>query len=123
MSRRLRHNGKVSCDFETVDIYGVPVSCSHETWDGHVLEHHPELYGLEHLVAAAVGDPTLVYESVSRSNRKLFYREAVQPLPFTDRYILVVVAYDNLPEGVLGVVVTAHPVNGILEGNVLAWQK
>ncbi len=123
LSRRLRHNGNVSCGFETVDIYGVPVSCSHDTWNGHVLFRHPELNGLEQLAVDSVLAPDMVYDSGSRSNRKLFYREAAQPLPFNDRYILVVVAYDGLPEGVFGVLVTTHPVNRILEGNILAWQK
>lgn len=118
-----RHNGNVSCGFETVDIYGVPVSCSHDTWDDHVIFRHPELDGLQHLAIEVVTDPDLVYDSGRRSNRRLFYREAVQPLPFSERYILVVVAYDDFPEGVVGVVVTAHPINGILEGNILAWQR
>ena len=120
---RLRHNGGVSCGFETVDIYGVAVRCSHDTWDGHIVVRHPELNGLEHLTVDAVRSPDMVYDSGSRSNRKLCYREVVQPLPFNDRYILVVVAYDDLPEGVVGVVVTAHPIDGILEGNILAWQR
>ena len=123
LTHNSRHNGNVSCGFETVDIYGVPVRCSHDTWDGHILVRHSELSGLEHLAADTVGDPDMVYDSGRRSNRKLFYREAVQPLPFEDRYILVVVAYDYLPEGVEGVVVTCHPINNVLEGNILAWQR
>ena len=84
---------------------------------------HPELYGLEHLAVDAIRDPDRVYKSSSRSNRKLFYREAVQPLPFNERYILVVVAYDNLPEGVVGVVVTTYPTNRISEEDILVWQR
>ena len=80
---------------------------------------HPDLYGLERLAADAVGDPDVVYDSRSRSSRKLFYHEAVQPLPFTERYIPVVVAYDDLPEGLVGVVVTAYPVNGVSEEDTL----
>ena len=87
------------------------------------MSRHPELYELERLVVEAVGNPDMVYDSGSRPNRKLFYHESIQSLPFNDRYILVVVAYDDLPEGVVGVVVTAHPINGILEGNILAWQR
>lgn len=75
------------------------------------------------MAADAVGQPDIVYNSGSRSNRKLFYRETAQSLPFNDRYILVVIAYDDLPEGVLGVLVTAHPINRILEGNFLVWQR
>ena len=84
---------------------------------------HPELNGLEHFAYDAVGSPDMVYDSVSRSNSKLYYPEAVQPLPFNDRYILVVVAYDDLPEGAVGVVVAAHPIDRILEGNILLWEK
>ena len=123
LPRRLRHNGRVPCGFETVDADGVPVRCSHETWDGHVLVRHSELQGLEYLAADAVGEPDIVYNSGNRPNRKLFYREAVQPFPFRDRYILVIVAYDELPEGVMGVVVTSHPIDRILEGNILVWQS
>ena len=123
LPRDSRHNRIVSCEFETVDICGVPVTCTHDTWDGHVLVRHSELQGLEHLAVDAVRDPDLAYDSGTRSNRKLFYREAVQPLPFDDRYILVVVAYDDLPGGEVGVVVTAHPINGILQGNKLVWQR
>lgn len=75
------------------------------------------------MAADTIADPDVVHRSGSRSNRKLYYREAVQPLPFNDRYILVVVAYDDLPENVVGVVVTAHPIDGILEGNILLWEK
>ena len=120
---RLRHNGKVSCGFETVDIDGVPVSCSHETWDGHILVRHSELQGLEYLAADAVRNPDMVYDSTRRPNRKLFYREAVQPLPFSHKYVLVVVAYDDLPDGPVGVVVTAYPAFQVLEDDVLVWQR
>lgn len=126
LSYRLRHNGKVSCGFETVDIYGVPVSCSHDTWDGHVLARHSDLTGLGHLAIETIIDPDLVYDSGRRPNRKLFYREARQPPPFSERYILVIVAYDDLPEGVVGVVVTAYPIEGLSEsdeGDTLAWQR
>ena len=113
----------MSCGFETVDIYGVAVRCSHDTWDGHVLEHHQVLFGLQQLAMDALTHPDRVYDSSRRSNRKLFYREAVQPLPFDERYILVVIAYDDLPEGVEGVVVTAYPINEVSERDILVWQR
>lgn len=72
-----RYNGNVSCGFETVDIYGVPVSCSHDTWDGHILVRHPDLNALESLVDDTINGPDMVYDSSRCSNRKLFYRETV----------------------------------------------
>lgn len=101
-----------------VDVYGVPVTCTHGTWGGHILEHHPVLSGQQRLVADALTDPDRIYDSGRRYNRKLFYREAEQPLPFNERYILVIVAYDDLPEGVAGVVVTAYPIDDFLEGDI-----
>lgn len=113
----------MSCGFETVDIDGVPVSCSHEMWDGHILGNHPMLAGLQRLVSEALTNPIAVYDSGRRSNRKLCYREAVQPLPFQERYILVVTARDHTSAGTVGTVVTAYPVNDFLEGDTLVWQR
>ena len=113
----------MSCGFETVDVYGVPVSCSHDTWDGHVLDHHPMLSGLQRLAAEALTNPNAVYDSGRRSNRKLFYKEAMQPLPFQERYILVVTALDHTAAGTVGVVVTVYPVNEFLKGDTLVWQR
>lgn len=120
---RLRHNERVSCGFETVDIYGVAVRCSHDTWDGHVLGNHPMLAGLERLAVETLTNPIAVYDSGRRSNRKLFYREALQPLPFQGRYILVVTAHDHSSTGTVGIVITAYPVNDFLEGDILVWQR
>lgn len=87
------------------------------------MEHHPVLFGFQQLATDTLTNPDAVYDSGRRSNRKLFYREAVQPLPFDERYILVVVAYDDLPEGVAGLVVTAYPIDDFLEGDTLVWQR
>ena len=120
---RPRHSGSVSCGFETVDVYGVPVSCSHDTWDGHVLGNHPMLAGFQRLAAEALVNPVAVYDSGRRSNRRLFYGEAAQPLPFQERYLLVVAAYDHTLAGTVGVVVTAYPVDDFLDGDILVWQR
>ena len=81
------------------------------------------LAGLGRLAVEALTNPNAVYDSGRRSNRKLFYREALQPLLFQERYILVVTAHDHTSTGIIGIVVTAYPVNDFLEGDTLVWQR
>jgi len=81
------------------------------------------LAGLERLAVETLTNPIAVYDSGRRSNRKLFYREALQPLPFQERYILVVTAHDHSSTGTVGIVITAYPVNDFLEGDILVWQR
>ena len=111
------------CDFETADCFGTRVVGSHARWNGHVLDRHPDLAEYQHLVISAISDPLFVYQSSSRPNRSLFYQSLELPTVFTEEYLLAVVAYDAVRDGLEGVLVTAYPTRIVEEGNLLVWEQ
>ena len=111
------------CYFETADCFGTRVVGSHARWNGHVLVRHPDLAEYQQQVIRAIAAPLYVYQSSRRPNRRLFYREIDFPAPFTEEYLLAVVAYDPVEDGLAGILVTAYPASEIHANNLLLWRQ
>ena len=107
------------CDFETADCFGTRVVGSHAAWNDHVLVRHGELAERQRQVMRALADPLMVYQSVGRPNRLLFYTTPAPPDSLPERYILAVVAYDPENGGEVGLLITAYPTEYVEEENVL----
>ena len=107
------------CDFETADCFGTRVVGSHARWNGHVLDRHDELAEHRGQIIRALAEPLMVYQSIGRPNRRLFYTTPMPPASLPERYILVIVAYDQEDGGEVGTLVTAYPTEVIKEGNLL----
>lgn len=78
-----------------------------------MLDRHPGLAEYQQQVIGAIAEPLYVYQSSARPNRRLFYREIDFPAPITEKYLLAVVAYDRIGEGLEGVLVTAYPTDEV----------
>ena len=114
--------GLMSCEFDAVDRWGVPLVCSHEVWDGHILLEHDYMEGQQDAVTAAVSDPYHVYRPRGRRNRRLYYRPFVLRRSYMQHYLLVVADY---PTGrrEFGRIVTAYHRQTIKRGDVLVWSR
>ena len=88
-----------------------------------MLDRHPGLAEYQQQVIGVISEPLFVYQSSARPNRRLFYREIDFPAPITEKYLLVVVAYDPVGDGLEGVLVTAYPTSTIEEINLLVWEQ
>ena len=88
-----------------------------------MLDRHSDLAEYQQQVIRVIAEPLYVYQSSARPNRRLFYREIDFPAPITEKYLLAVVAYDPVGDGLEGVLVTAYPTSTIEEINLLVWEQ
>ena len=88
-----------------------------------MLVRHSDLAEYQQLVISAITDPLYVYQSSRRPNRRLFYQTLEFPAVFTEEYLLAVVAYDPVGNGLEGVLVTAYPASEIHTNNLLLWRQ
>jgi hypothetical protein len=96
------------------------VSCTIERWKDHILNGHPELQGTEAFVRLTIERPAEIRQSVTYSDRELYYRETALPPPAGTIYLRVVVAWTPSREGV---VVSVYPVRKVDQRDALVWQQ
>jgi hypothetical protein len=80
---------------------------------GHILGH-PELAGMEEQIAAALGSPAQVMQSISDPDAALYYLPQADT-PFGDKWLCVVVKYEA--DG--GFVLTAYLTDKVKKGTQL----
>ena len=111
----------MACGWETVDYRGVPLVCSHERWEEHILDGHPEMEGQQAAVITALRDPYFVYlPAGSWVNCRVYYRPLVLRPPYTNHHLLVVADYPSRWRR-FGRVVTAYPKDTFGKGDTLLW--
>ena len=89
-----------------------------------MLDRHSDLAEYQRQVISVIAEPLYVYRSSARPNRRLFYREIDFPAPFAEQYLLAVVAYDRVREGLEGVLVTAYPTDEVkIRNTTLIWEQ
>lgn len=59
--------------FKTKDVFGNPIELRASTWEEHILVNHPEMKNELREIQATVEMPSLVYESASSQDRKVFF--------------------------------------------------
>lgn len=112
---------------ECTDREGTTICCSEGSWNGHIIERHPEIANYKNQVKLAIEAPLHIYQDIDYSDRRLMYRHAVFHAPF-DReylsYIVVVVSYHE--QGAWrcgGNVITAWISDNFTRRHVLIWEK
>ena len=101
--------------FDVTDPRGKQVICTQDCWNNHILEARSWMDGWEEYVAKAIEKPTFgIYEDANRPERNIYYLLHTK----RDRYIKVVVSFDNEDKGV---VITAFPSDNMKAGEKLIW--
>ena len=113
----------LTCEFETKDRDKTPVRCGHATWNGHIVDEHPEMAGHQSAVSQTIRDPVYVYQSTRYANRRIHYRPFILPGPYHQYFLMVVIAYDRRGNRTYGEIVTAFPTANTKEGDILRWSK
>ena len=95
--------------FIGTDVWNCAVSCTEETWHGHIIAEHPAMAGLETEVQAVVKDPQTVYPSTLTGSSFAFEGTS------TTKEIRVLVIYDEPSKmtsgNTEGKIQTAYPVD------------
>ena len=107
-----------------LDKDGVPVVCSKETWNKHILPKHDEVEGCEAHVQSVIQHPRNIYQDTTNLNKLLLYSPAVLPKAHHCRYLRVVVHYKNHKIlGRRGYVESAMGCWNIRQGDLLIWES
>lgn len=99
-------------DSEQQDPLGRVLVLHDRTWFGHIIQGHPEVAGLRHLVEQAVREPTEIRHSLSDPLCRLYFGAGPRAS------VLIVVVGDI----VQGVIKTAHLANKI-SGGPIEWSR
>ena len=89
--------------FRVTDRWARVIVLTQQQWQSHVLTRHPDLHGLETVVADTLTDPTFVNFDRTYANREVFYRPFPLPHPSGRLLVRVVVRF-----GPIGEVITTH---------------
>lgn len=93
--------------FTCADRRGFEVVMYHDRWYDHVMEIHGELAGREAQVQRTIETPDQIRRDRRFPNRACYYRLGDLPPPMRHRHVKVVVEFEDTPNGVGGVVITA----------------
>jgi hypothetical protein len=100
--------------FEVTDPQGRTIVCTLETWNGHILENHPDMKGYENEVGRAIEAPSLgIYRDSVFENRHIYYNRFKRK----PRYIKVVVEFGEE----VGKVITAFFTDATKSGEKMIW--
>ena len=112
---------------ECADQEGTTVCCSEGTWNGHIIERHPEIATYKNQVKLAIEAPLHIYQDVDHPDRRLMCRHAVVHAPFGRQYLsylVVVVGYqERSTRRCGGNVITAWISDNFPRRHLLIWQK
>ena len=101
----------------------IPVVCSDDTWNKHILPKHPEIDGCEAHVKAVIEHPRLVYQDSTDLNKLILYSPAVLPKASHSRYLRVAISYkNNRFLGKRGYIESAMGCWNIRKGDILVWE-
>lgn len=103
---------------DTHDYAGVPVRCTREWWEEHIVARRPWLAGSVGQVTALLVDPDRVFSDRHFDNRGSFLRRVA-----SDRYIKAVVEYRHVEQGLEGRLVTVYLDRGRRPGDTLVYRR
>ena len=105
-----------------MDKDGIPVICSKECWEDHILDGHPEMEGCETHVKATIENPYQIYQDAFDIKVKVIYKPFILPKPFNQQYLRVAIKYSRKKfKRPRGYVLTAFPCINIKKGDILIW--
>ena len=83
-----RRSGVSQVVIEATDPFGNRLSCTEDTWEGHVLPGHPEMDGLVEEAKQAITNPSKITKSGHSQTEMCYYRDA--PSPYGGRIMKIV---------------------------------
>ncbi len=108
---------------ECEDKDGIPVVCSKDTWNKHILPKHPEIEGCEAHVKTVIQYPRFIYQDSTDLDKLILYSPAVLPKASHSKYLRIAIKYKkHLFLGKRGYVESAMGSWNIKKGDILIWE-
>lgn len=118
--RKKSTNGKYL--FRVKDPQGYEIALELETWEQHIVQHHPEVQKFFDLLEKVINEPQLIQRSSKQSETFYYYRLTGRSFyRINDIYLSVVARRDE--ETKSGVVKTAHLLKEVRREGETVWMK
>lgn len=104
-----------------VDRWGRPVVATRSQWLDHIVVNHAELTDQVDSVIRTVTHADRIMRDAKVPERENFYRRGVLQEPHAHLYLKVCVEFEDLPGGIMGTIITAHPTGRIKPLETQRW--
>ena len=100
------------------DPRGKTVVCSEDTWNRHIVKHHPEMKNRMGDVVNAISDPDFICEDINDEDTDI-YIAFITLKTTNDLYLRVIVKFDRN----FGRVLSAFPAANGKTGETIIWMR